>query len=58
MRVGFYECDITPPLGCNMPGYYRANPATDVLERIYADAMDYRRLDDMQGKTVQRMTKA
>ena len=39
MRVGFYECDITPPLGCNMPGYYRANPAEDVLERIYAKAM-------------------
>ncbi len=30
----------------------------DVLERIYADAMDYRRLDDMQGKMVQRMTRA
>ena len=30
----------------------------DVLERIYADAMDYRKLDDMQGNMVQRMTKA
>ena len=39
MRVGFYESDITPPLGCNMPGYYRANPAEDVLERIYAKAL-------------------
>ena len=30
----------------------------DVLERIYADAMDYRRLDDMQANMVQRMTRA
>lgn len=27
----------------------------DVLERIYADAMNYRRLDDMQANMVQRM---
>ena len=38
MRVGFYECDITPPLGGNMPGYYRANPAKNVFERLYAKA--------------------
>ncbi len=38
MRVGFYECDITPPLGGNMPGYYRANPARNVFERLYAKA--------------------
>ncbi|MBQ8311456.1 MAG: neutral/alkaline non-lysosomal ceramidase N-terminal domain-containing protein [Clostridia bacterium] len=39
MRAAFYECDITPPLGCNMPGYYCANPAEDVLERLYAKAL-------------------
>lgn len=38
MRVGFYECDITPPLGGNMPGYYRVNPAQNVFERLYAKA--------------------
>jgi len=38
MRVGFYECDITPPLGGNMPGYYRPNPAQNVFERLYAKA--------------------
>jgi hypothetical protein len=40
MRAAFYECDITPPLGENMPGYYRANPAEDVLERIYAKGIE------------------
>ena len=38
MRVGFYECDITPPLGGNMPGYYREHPAKNVFERLYAKA--------------------
>jgi hypothetical protein len=38
MRVGFYECDITPPLGCDMPGYYGQNIAKDVYERLYAKA--------------------
>lgn len=41
-----------------MDALHDAKEKHDVLERIYADAMDYRRLDDMQGKTVQRMTKA
>ncbi len=39
MRAGFYECEVTPPLGGHMPGYYRPNPATDVVERLYAKAM-------------------
>ena len=39
MRAAFYECDITPPLGGNMPGYYRANPAMDVFEPLYAKAV-------------------
>ena len=39
MRAAFYECDITPPLGENMPGYYRANPAQDVFEPLYAKAV-------------------
>ncbi len=38
MRVGFYECDITPPLGCDMPGYYGQNIAKNVYERLYAKA--------------------
>ena len=39
MRAAFYECDITPPLGGNMPGVYRANPAMDVFEPLYAKAV-------------------
>ncbi len=39
MRAGFYECDITPPLGGHMPGYYRPNAAMDVFERLYAKAL-------------------
>ncbi len=39
MRAAFYESDITPPLGGNMPGYYGANPALDVYERLYAKAL-------------------
>ncbi|MBQ7336190.1 MAG: neutral/alkaline non-lysosomal ceramidase N-terminal domain-containing protein, partial [Clostridia bacterium] len=39
MRAAFYECDITPPLGGHMPGYYRPNPAMDVFERLYAKAL-------------------
>ena len=38
MRVGFYESDITPPLGGDMPGYYGPDPAKDVYERLYAKA--------------------
>lgn len=39
MRAAFYECNITPPLGENMPGYYKANPAMDVFEELYAKAV-------------------
>ncbi len=39
MRAAFYECDITPPLYCDMPGYYRHNPAEDVYDRLYAKAL-------------------
>ena len=39
MRVAFYECDITPPLGGNMPGGFRENRAMDVFEQLYAKAV-------------------
>ena len=39
MRAAFYECDITPPLGENMPGGYRENRAMDVFEPLYAKAL-------------------
>ena len=40
MRAAFYECDITPPLGGFMWGYYSPTRiAKEVHERLYARAM-------------------
>lgn len=38
MRVSFYECDITPPIGCFMWGHGTKKIAEDVFERLYAKA--------------------
>lgn len=38
MKVGFYEKDITPPLGCNIPGYANIRLASTVKTRIFAKA--------------------
>ncbi len=38
MKAGFYEIDITPPLGCDIPGYYRRRPATGVLHPLFVKA--------------------
>lgn len=38
MRIGFYESDITPPLGGFMWGHYSPIFATDVEDRLYARA--------------------
>jgi len=35
MRVSFYEKDITPPLGCYLPGYYINHVAVDVLDTLH-----------------------
>lgn len=39
MRAGFYECDITPPIGGYMPGQYYEVLAEKVLEKLYAKAV-------------------
>ena len=39
MRAGFYECDITPPLGGFMWGHYRQVFATDIFNKLYAKAV-------------------
>ncbi len=39
MKTAFYECDITPPLGCYIPGHYRDVRAVDVADKIYAKAL-------------------
>ena len=38
MKCGFYEKEITPPLGESIPGYFCARPTTDVWDKLYAKA--------------------
>lgn len=37
-EFGFYEKEITPPLGCNLPGYGNLRPGEDVKDRLFARA--------------------
>lgn len=39
MKVAFYECDVTPPLGGFIWGYYSERFANDVFTRLYAKAV-------------------
>ncbi len=39
MRVAFYEKEITPPLGCSIPGYFNERLGSDVKDRLYAKSM-------------------
>lgn len=38
-KFGFYEKEITPPLGCGVPGYFSIRRGCDVLDRLYARAV-------------------
>ncbi len=38
-KCAFYEKEITPPLGFNMPGYFNVRAAGDVKDRLYAKAL-------------------
>jgi hypothetical protein len=38
LQCGFYESEITPPLGCSMPGYFHRRPALEVFDKLYARA--------------------
>lgn len=38
-EFGFYEKEITPPLGCGIPGYFNIRRGSDVLDRLYARAV-------------------
>ncbi|MDR1947991.1 MAG: hypothetical protein LBQ38_01225 [Spirochaetaceae bacterium] len=38
LKCGFYEMDITPFLGCGMPGYFHRRPAGEVFDKLYARA--------------------
>lgn len=39
LKAGFYEKNITPPLGCDIPGFFLPRVANDVLEDLYARAV-------------------
>ena len=39
MRAAFYECDITPPLGCFAWGHYKPFYCVEVHNRLYAKAV-------------------
>jgi len=39
LKCAFYEKEITPPLGCHIPGYFNERPGSDVKDRLYAKAM-------------------
>lgn len=39
MRAAFYECDVTPPIGGYLYGYYSRRIAEDVSSRLYAKAV-------------------
>lgn len=36
LQCAFYEKEITPPLGCSIPGYFNVRLGKDVLDRLYA----------------------
>ncbi len=38
-EFGFYEKEITPPLGSGIPGYFNVRRGCDVLDRLYARAV-------------------
>jgi len=39
LKIGFYEKEITPPLGFQIPGYFNVRLAKGVKTRLYAKAM-------------------
>lgn len=46
LKCGFYEKEITPPLGCCIPGYYSARIADGVVDRLYCRAIAVSNGDD------------
>ena len=39
MKSAFYEKEITPPIGYNLPGYFNFRGSTDIIDRLYAKAL-------------------
>ncbi len=42
MYVGLHERDITPPIGCDMPGYYDERLSEGVLDKLYCKAVVFK----------------
>ena len=38
LKCGFYETDITPALGGDMPGYFTCRHTTTIRDTLYAKA--------------------
>lgn len=51
MKCGFYETEITPPLGSDLPGYYSNRPATHIRDRLYVKAVVFSSDDDTPTRT-------
>lgn len=49
MKVGFSRVCITPPLGCELAGYYRSRKAKGVLDDLFVNAVAY---DDGEKKAL------
>ena len=45
-EFGFYEKEITPPLGCPIPGYFNLRRGSDVQDRLYARAVVVKEADN------------
>ena len=41
LKCAFYEKEITPPLECEMPGYFNPRPAEDVKDRAAMKFLDW-----------------
>ncbi len=39
LRCGFYEKEMTPPLGCPIPGYFKERIGDDVKDKLFAKAI-------------------
>ncbi len=48
LKCAFYEKEITPPLGCHIPGYFNLRQGSDVKDRLFARACV---IDDGEKKT-------
>ncbi len=49
MKVGFYEREITPPLGSFIPGYFHIRLGAGVKERLYVKAVAVENNDERFG---------